>query len=145
MKPEETIDFPIKWAWHNISRIYNAEASKYGSTLSVGYVLLNIDFNEGTPSTSLGPKLGMEPTSLSRTLKNMEEQGLIERRPSKEDRRKVFVHLTDFGIEKREVSKQFVIRFNEELQKRIPRKVLNGFFESMKKINEVLNDKKLLE
>ena len=33
-------------------------------------LLLSIDPEKGTPSTSLGPKMGMEATSLSRTLKN---------------------------------------------------------------------------
>jgi MarR family transcriptional regulator, organic hydroperoxide resistance regulator len=55
MKPEETIDHPIRWAWHRIARRYNAEAAKHGGTMSIGYVLLTID-PEGTPSTKLGPK-----------------------------------------------------------------------------------------
>ena len=35
---------------------------------------LSIDPKKGTPSTSLGPKMGMEATSLSRTLKSLEEK-----------------------------------------------------------------------
>ncbi|NQX92775.1 MAG: MarR family transcriptional regulator, partial [Flavobacteriales bacterium] len=58
MKPEETIDFHIRWAWSKISRMYNVEAAKYGGTMSIGYVLLNIE-KDGTPSTKLGPKMGM--------------------------------------------------------------------------------------
>ena len=87
MKPEETIDFHIRWAWHSIARMYNLEASKHGSTMSVGQTLLNIDLEEGTPSTKLGPKMGMEPRSLTRTLKTMEEKGLIFRQPDEIDKR----------------------------------------------------------
>ena len=43
MKPEETIDFHIRWAWHSIARMYNIEASKLGSTMSVGHTLLSVD------------------------------------------------------------------------------------------------------
>lgn len=143
MKAEETIDFPIKWAWHHISRIYNAEASKYGGSLSLGYILLNIDQDKGTPSTSLAPKLGMEPTSLSRTLKRMEDLELIERKPCETDKRKVFLHLTNLGKEKREMSKQVVKRFNTELQKRIKEEELNSFFSTMKKINHILTNEEI--
>ncbi len=48
MKPEETIDFPIRWAWHRIARLYNIEAAKHGGSMALGYVLLNIDFENGT-------------------------------------------------------------------------------------------------
>jgi DNA-binding MarR family transcriptional regulator len=93
MKPEETIDFHIRWAWAKISRMYNTEASKNGGSMSIGYVLLNVD-KEGTPSTQLGPRMGMEPTSLTRILNSMEEQGLIVRRPDTKDKRvsRVFSH-----------------------------------------------------
>ncbi len=63
MKPEETVDFHIRWAWAKISRYYNAAASPFGGSMSIGYVLLNVD-KEGTPSTKLGPKMGMESRSL---------------------------------------------------------------------------------
>ena len=75
MKPEETIDFNLRWTWLNITRYYNDTATEYGSSMSVGMVLLNIDIENGTPSTKLGPKMGMEPTSLSRIIKNMENEG----------------------------------------------------------------------
>jgi DNA-binding MarR family transcriptional regulator len=76
--PEETIDFPIRKVWSRISRIYNTEANKYGGSMAIGQILLNID-PEGTPSTKLGPKMGMESRSLVRTLQTMEEEGLIKR------------------------------------------------------------------
>lgn len=145
MKAEETIDFPIRWAWHHISRLYNAQATKYGGSLSLGYVLLNIDLEKGTPSTSLGPRLGMEPTSLSRTLKKMEALELIKRQACDNDRRKVFIHLTDLGIEMREASKNIVKTFNKEVQKRIPKKELMQFFQVMEKINYILKNEDIFQ
>ena len=56
MKPEETIDFNLRWTWLNIARYYNDAAARYESSMSVGMVLLNIDVENGTPSTQLGPK-----------------------------------------------------------------------------------------
>lgn len=136
MKPEETIDFHIKWAWHKISKFYNSEAQQHGITMAMGYVLLNIDSKEGTPATSLGPKMGMEPRSISRLLNSMEEKGLIERKPDEIDKRINRVFLTSLGKEGRAISRNTVVSFNENIQKRIPSKKLQSFFEVMSIINE---------
>lgn len=140
MKPEETIDFPIRWAWHKISRMYNTQAYKHGITMSIGYVLLNIDRNEGTPSTKLGPMMGMESRSLTRTLKSMEEQGYIERKPDKFDKRMVRIFLTDLGLEKRRISRETVIRFNEYIYEQLSREELESFFNAIYKINDLLEE-----
>lgn len=99
-----------------ITRMYNEEAGKKGSTMTTGFALISIDPENGTPSTSLGPKMGMEATSLSRTLKNMEDKGLIERKPNPMDGRSVLVHLTEFGREMREYSKEVVLQFDEAIR-----------------------------
>ena len=112
MQAEQTIDHPIRWAWHQIAKLYNGEAAKHGGTMSSGYLLLNID-PEGTPSTSLGPKMGMEPTSLSRILKNLDEEGLISRHPDKNDGRVTRIKLTQAGKKMRDVSRNSVIQFNK--------------------------------
>ncbi|MFZ6052803.1 MarR family winged helix-turn-helix transcriptional regulator [Halocola ammonii] len=144
MKPEETLDFHIRWAWTKISRLYNYEAAKFGGTMSIGFVLLNID-KEGTPSTKLGPKMGMESRSLTRTLKSMEEKGLIERKADSKDGRMVRVFLTKKGNEMRETSKEVVLRLNEALQEKIPQGKLNTFFEVMETINLTLDENKIFE
>lgn len=137
MKPEETIDHPIRWAWHRIMRRYNEQASAHGGSMSIGYVLLNID-PEGTPSTKLGPKMGMESRSLTRTLKNMEEEGLIKRVPDGSDGRMVRVLLTAKGKQMRDISKDTVIRFNEAVRAKIPAAQLATFHQVMNKINSLL-------
>ena len=60
-------------------------------------ILLNIDMYEGTPSTQLGPNMGMEATSLTRSLNNLEKLGVIERKKDPNDKRKTIIHLTEFG------------------------------------------------
>jgi MarR family transcriptional regulator, organic hydroperoxide resistance regulator len=144
MRPEETIDHPIRWAWHRIARRYNAEASKHGGTMSVGYVLLSID-PEGTPSTKLGPKMGMEPRSLVRTLQAMEDEGLIKRTPDGSDKRVVRVHLTPKGQKMRDVSRQTVIRFNTAVRAKIPATQLATFHRVMGQINHLLDQDELFK
>ena len=79
-----TIEYALKTTWQLITNMYNEKAAAYDSTMAMGFTLLSIDA-EGTPSTALGPKMGMEPTSLSRILNAMEERGYIERRPNPND------------------------------------------------------------
>lgn len=140
MKPDETIDFHIRWAWAKISKAYNAEAAKNGGTMAIGYVLLSID-KEGTPSTKLGPRMGMEPTSLSRILNSMQELKLIKRVPDKSDKRVVKVVLTNKGNEMRIVSREAVIKFNTIIAESIPRSQLDTCLEVLKQINFILENK----
>lgn len=140
MKAEETIDFPIRWAWHKIARLYNLEAQKHGITMSIGYCLLNIDRVNGTPSTKLGPLMGMEARSLTRTLKSMEESGLIYRQSTDKDRRLVRIRLTPLGLEKREISKQTVIKLNQYLFDKLSENDILHFFRTMQIINSAIDE-----
>ncbi|MGD1998857.1 MAG: MarR family transcriptional regulator, partial [Flavobacteriaceae bacterium] len=65
----QTIDHVLRATWQAVAKMYNEEAAKYGATMATGLALLSIDAEDGVPSTSLGPRMGMEATSLSRTLK----------------------------------------------------------------------------
>jgi len=129
------VDFAIRHLWHKISRMYNQKANEYGMTMSIGFILLNID-KEGTPSTQLGPKMGMEPTSLSRTLKTMEEKGLIRREAGKVDKRKVLIFLTEEGVEQRRMTRDFVYEFNNTMKESIPKGKLKTFFEVAEKLDK---------
>ncbi len=136
-----TVDFFIRQNWHKIQRMYNQKSQGFDISISVGYILLMIE-KEGTPSTQLGPKMGMEPTSLSRTLKSMEDDGLIRREIDKIDKRKVFIFLTEKGIEKRRISRDVVLDFDDRLIAKIPKSKLKAYFEVMQFVEEFI-DKEL--
>jgi MarR family transcriptional regulator, organic hydroperoxide resistance regulator len=138
-----TIDYALRTTWQAVTRMYNEQAAKFDSTMATGFALLSIDPEEGTPSTSLGPRMGMEATSLSRTLKSMEERGLIIRKPNPDDGRGVLIYLTDFGKEKREYSRDRVLKFNEAINSKVSEEKMNHFFEVMETINELISNKKI--
>ena len=140
---DKTIDYILRATWQAISRMYNEEATKYGATMTTGFTLLSIDKDEGTPSTALGPKMGMEATSLTRTLKNMEEKGLIYKKPNPNDGRGVLIYLTEFGKEKRELSKSTVLLFNEAVKKNVSAEKLQHFMEVSDIINDLIAEKKI--
>ncbi|WP_396603226.1 MarR family winged helix-turn-helix transcriptional regulator [Algibacter sp. R77976] len=140
---DKTIDYMLRTTWLTVQKMYNEEASKFGSTMATGFTLLSIDPEKGTPSTALGPKMGMEATSLSRTLKTMEKKGLITRKPNPNDGRGVIISLTDFGIEKREYSKEKVLLFNEAIKNNISEEKLMHFYEVAEVINDMVCNKKI--
>jgi len=140
---EKTIDYVLRTTWQAVNKMYNEEALKFDSTMATGFTLLSIDPEEGTPSTALGPKMGMEATSLSRILKTMEERGLIERKPNPDDGRGVLIHLTDFGREKREYSRERVLTFNNAIRDNISEEKLKHFYEVTEVINEMISNKKI--
>ncbi|PKQ46376.1 MarR family winged helix-turn-helix transcriptional regulator [Confluentibacter flavum] len=140
---DKTIDYVLRTTWLTVQKMYNEEASKIGSTMATGFTLLSIDPEKGTPSTALGPKMGMEATSLSRILKTMEQNGLIERQPNPEDGRGVIITLTDFGREKRAFSREKVLAFNEAIKNNASEEKLKHFYEVSELINHLVSNKKI--
>ena len=140
---EKTIDYVLRTTWLAVQKMYNEEASKFEATMATAFTLLSIDPKKGTPSTSLGPKMGMEATSLSRILKVLEERNLIKREPNPEDGRGVLIHLTELGLEKREESRQRVFTFNDKVKTEIDKEKLNHFYDVSETILDLINDKKI--
>ncbi|RPD99587.1 MarR family transcriptional regulator [Aureibaculum marinum] len=145
MQKEHTIDHVLRATWQAVAKMYNEQAAKHGSTMATAFVLLNIDYENGTPSTSLGPQMGMEPTSLSRILKTMEEKGAIYREKNPEDGRSVLIKLTDYGKEMRKISRASVIAFNERVRGELSEEQINHFFEVTEKINQLIAEREIFK
>ena len=142
MEPEDTIDYNIRKTWYNITKLYNRTANEYMASMALGMIILNIDIMEGTPSTQLGPNMGIEATSLSRSLNKLEESGVITRKPDPEDKRKTVIHLTPLGMDWREVAKETVINFNESIFSQFKKEEMDTFFSILKKINKIIDETK---
>ena len=140
---KKTIDHFLRATWQAVSKMYNEEASRYGATMATGLTLLSIDVEEGVPSTSLGPRMGMESTSLSRTLKTMENQGLIRREPNPEDGRGVLIRLTKEGLEKRSLSREVVIQFNQAIESAVSPEELESFYKVIALILQKVQEKSI--
>ena len=140
-----TIDALYRATWQAIAKMYNEEASKYDTTMATGLALLSIDPVQGTPSTAIAPKMGMEATSLSRTLKSLEEKKLIERVPNPEDGRSVLLKLTTLGLEKRDLSKSLVLQFNKQIEERVGENKIEAFREVSETIIQLIQSKKIYD
>jgi DNA-binding MarR family transcriptional regulator len=73
----------------------------------------------------------------------MEERGLITRKKNPTDGRGVIIQLTNEGKEKRELSKETVLRFNEAVKQNVSEEKLKHFMEVAEIINELITDKKI--
>lgn len=145
MDKNKSIDHQLRATWQAVAKLYNEQAAKHDSTMATAFVLLNIDYENGTPSTSLGPMMGMEPTSLSRILKNMEDKGAISREKNPDDGRSVIIKLTDYGKKMREISRASVITFNNKIREHIKDEELDAFFKVTSTINKLIADKAIYQ
>lgn len=140
---KRTIEQEIRYTWLLISKMYNEEAEKFGGSMTVGFALLSLNPKEPIPSTSLGPKMGMESTSLSRTLKFMEEESLIERLPNPDDGRGILIKLTKRGIDYRNYAKDQVMKFNKTIVGDLGEEAINNFLHVINQINKLIKNKKI--
>jgi DNA-binding MarR family transcriptional regulator len=78
-------------------------------------VLTLIDSRPGSTQQDLVDRSMIDPSSMVSVIDELEEQGLAERRPHPDDRRKHAVHLTDQGRETLERARESAIETAEEL------------------------------
>jgi len=137
---KEDIGFDLKVTWLAIARMFSPLAQDHGVTVTMGFVLLNISREHGTPATKIAPLLGMEPRSLTRLIKKLEEDGLVSRKDDPEDKRSVRIYLIEKGAASRQVAKSQVELFNEAVRKSVNPKDLGVFFDVLESIHHVIKD-----
>jgi len=142
VKHQDTIDYFLKVGWQTMANRYNQIVTEFGITQSIGYLLINIDEQEGTTVSQAASLLGLKSTSLSRMLNQLEETGLIYRESNQGDKRSVKIYLTELGKEKRHLARVVVKQFNNYLNKHISEHDKQYLIEMLKKINRLTNNYK---
>lgn len=136
----DNVDLMLKSVWLAVSKMYSEQASAHNSTAVQALTLLKIDPKEGTRSTNLGPKMAIEPTSLTRIIKLLEDNGYIYKEKTTTDKREVIIKLTDKGIKSRNLSKEVVVNFNKKVVERIDPEKYTIFKEVMGEILKIANE-----
>lgn len=80
-----------------ITREYQPFLDKLGITYPQYLVLMILWEEDGKPVNEIAKKLILNTNTITPLLKRMEQQGIIRRRRSGKDERKVIVHLTKKG------------------------------------------------
>lgn len=136
----ENVDLMLKSVWLAVSKMYSEQASMHNSTAVQALTLLKIDPKEGTRSTNLGPKMAIEPTSLTRIIKLLEDNGYIYKEKTTYDKREVIIKLTDKGLKSRNLSKEVVVGFNKKVVEKIDPEKFAVFKEVMGDILKIANN-----
>ncbi|WP_158995379.1 MarR family winged helix-turn-helix transcriptional regulator [Mucilaginibacter sp. L196] len=137
VKSQETIDYFLKIVWQTVANRYNQLVTEFGITQSIGYLLINIDEQEGTTVSKAAALLGLKSTSLSRMLNQLEETGLIYRESNPGDKRSVKIYLTELGKEKRHLARGVVKQFNNYLNDHINEADKQYLINMLEKINQL--------
>lgn len=137
---DRMVVYNLRKGWFQISKLYNEMAAEHDATVSSAFVLLAINEEEGTPVTRIAPRMGMEPNSLSRILKSMEDKGLIYRKKDDSDKRMAYVCLTAQGKEKREIALRAVFRLEKAIVKQMDEEKLAAFFEVAGNIPDAIEE-----
>ena len=81
-----------------VSQIYDQYLERHGLTITQFGLLAYLNRFDGISIGALADKLIMDPTTLTRNLRPLERQGLVEPSPDPNDRRSVRLRLTEKGL-----------------------------------------------
>ena len=136
----ENVDIILKWIWVAVAKGYSELEEDNDASAVRAFRFLKIDPKEGTRSTNLGPKMAIEPTSLTRIIKLLEDNGYIYKEKTTNDKREVIIKLTEKGLNSRNLSKEVVVNFNKKVIEKIPEEKLEIFKEVMTDILKIANE-----
>lgn len=133
LKLENQICFPVYAASRLITREYQPFLDSIEITYPQYLVLMVLWENDNLPVNDIAKKLILKTNTITPLLKRMEKQGLINRKRSAEDERKVIIQLTDKGIKLQEKAAEIP----DELIKRISKSEID--LEELVKLKDSLN------
>lgn len=97
LRLENQLCFPVYAASRLIIREYQPFLDKLGITYPQYLVMMILWEGDGMPVNDIAKKLILNTNTITPLLKRMEQQGIIRRRRSGKDERKVIVRLTTRG------------------------------------------------
>ena len=86
-------------AARRVSQIYDRFLEPHGLTITQFGLLAHVRRLDGISIGALAAELVMDPTTLTRNLRPLEQRGLVASKPCKQDRRTRSLHLTKDGTE----------------------------------------------
>jgi DNA-binding MarR family transcriptional regulator len=103
---------------------------------------MTINEKFGTQVTKIAPRMGMEPNSLSRLLKSLEEKELVFKRKDTKDKRKVYICLTENGLKLRNIAAERLFSLEKSIKDKILPTDLSAFYKVTDAISDVIEIEK---
>lgn len=132
LKLENQLCFPVYAASRLIIREYQPYLDKLKITYPQYLALMVLWENDGLPVNDIAKKLILNTNTITPLLKRMEQQGLINRKRSEKDERKVLVKLTTKGKKLQEEASE------------IPESLIHSLSNSDLKLDELVKLKESL-
>ncbi|MGE5348252.1 MAG: MarR family winged helix-turn-helix transcriptional regulator [Actinomycetota bacterium] len=133
LKLENQLCFPVYAASRLITREYQPLLDRLGITYPQYLVLMILWEEDGVPVNDIAKKLILNTNTITPLLKRMEKDGIVKRKRSAEDERKVIVQLTAKGRDLQEGAAQIP----EQLAGRLLQGELN--VEDLVRLKEMLD------
>lgn len=133
LKLANQLCFPVYAASRLITREYQPFLEKLGLTYPQYLVLMILWEEDGLPVNDIAKKLILNTNTITPLLKRMEKEGIIRRKRSGDDERKVMVQLTEKG------------RALQEEAARIPEQLASRLAEGELNIDDLVRLKETLD
>lgn len=136
---------PLGYKIHEINKLFKnrikSEANKIGINSTYMFIFHFLAKNKDLDITQsdIADNVCLKAPTVSLTLQNMEQEGLLIREKSLSDCRKTFVRLTDKGIEMDNKLKEIHEKLENEM-KEVLKDNLYLFIESLDKIKNVIKE-----
>lgn len=133
LKLENQLCFPVYAASRLITREYQPFLDRLGITYPQYLVLMILWEEDGVPVNDIARKLILNTNTITPLLKRLEKDGIVKRKRSKEDERKVIVQLTAKGREMQEEASL------------IPKKLAGRLLQGNLKVDDLIRLKEMLD
>ena len=133
LKLENQLCFPVYAASRLITREYQPFLDRLGITYPQYLVLMILWEEDGVPVNDIARKLILNTNTITPLLKRLEKDGIVKRKRSKEDERKVIVQLTAKGREMQEEASL------------IPKKLSGRLLQGNLKVDDLIRLKEMLD
>lgn len=117
---EACIAFSLRGAARRITAFYDARLAPAGLTIAQFSVLAHAVGRPPPSVAALAERLSLDPSTLSRTLKPLEDQGLLDIVPDPDNRRMRRVRLSEAGKAKLREAGQFWMAAQKEAARVVP-------------------------
>ncbi|MET7746802.1 MarR family transcriptional regulator [Streptomyces sp. NPDC005385] len=99
--PKTAGEGPLSYAIFQLARTHRAHAAAMLRTMNLHpgqeLLLMQLFDQDGQTQADLLERAGLDHSTVSKSLRRMQEAGLLTREPAAHDRRAMVVHLTDAG------------------------------------------------
>jgi len=136
---DNQICFPLYAASRMVTKLYQPLLEKLDITYPQYLILLVLWENDELSVNEIGKKLMLETNTLTPLLKRMESKGIVKRKRSKSDERRVIVSLTDKGNSLKQQALCIPIELLSGMSEQFPIAKINRLREDLNKLLEVLS------